>query len=220
MALIGARRPYVAIAISLVLVAISAYLLPKLKISTSRRDLVSTTNALQRRTVEFDEKFGYTNSPVIVISGGSADDRHKVVDALGEELESVPELKSRVLGRINPEQVAEVLLFSDPKAFEKGLPEGAGPVGEKLEAGIDGWIGVLKEGLEQGLERRAAEPADRAEAEADLRTARIRRTWPSFTQPRDSSGEPGTRPSTPPPVRRRRRRRTASTPRWRPPTPT
>jgi uncharacterized protein len=158
-ALIGARRPYVAIAISLVLVGISAYLLPKLKISTSRRDLVSTTNALQRRTVEFDEKFGYTNSPVIVVSGGSQESRHKVVDALDEELESVPELKSRVLGRINPEQVAEVLLFSDPKAFEKGLPEGAGPVGAKLEAGIDGWIGVLKESLEQGLEKGVADDA-------------------------------------------------------------
>lgn len=158
-ALIGARRPYVAIGIALVLVAISAYLLPKLHISTSRRDLVSTDNALQRRTVEFDEKFGYTNSPVIVVSGGSKEDRHKVVDALDHELEAIPELSSRVLGRINPEQVAEVLLFSDPKAFEKGLPEGAGPVGAKLEDGIDGWIVVLKEGLEQGLEKGTADDA-------------------------------------------------------------
>lgn len=157
MALIGARRPYVAIAISLVLVAISGYLLPKLKISTSRRDLVSTDNALQRRTVEFDEKFGYTSSPVIVVAGGSQSDRHKVVDALDKELQAVPELSNRVLGRIKPEHVAEVLLFSDPKAFEKSLPDGSGPVGSKLETGLEGWVTILKEGLEQGLEKGAAD---------------------------------------------------------------
>ena len=155
-ALLGARRPFLAIGIGVALVAISSYLIPSLKISTSRRDLVSTDNPLQKRTVEFDDKFGYTSSPVVVVSGKSAEERRKVVDALETELERIPELKDRVLGRVGPADVAEALLLVDPESITKNLPEGAGPIGGTLEKGLVGWASLLRAELARGLETDAA----------------------------------------------------------------
>src|SRR5687767_2729775 len=143
-ALLGARRPFLAIAIGVAMVAIASYLIPKLHISTSRRDLVSSENPLQKRTLEFDDRFGYTSSPVIVVSGKTAEERRKVVDALERELEKVPDLDQRVLGRVGPKDVAEVLLFADPDAIAKTIPTESGPVGAKLERGLAGWAEILR----------------------------------------------------------------------------
>jgi len=159
-ALLGARRPFLAIAIGVGLVAIASYLIPSLRISTSRRDLVSTDNPLQKRTIEFDERFGYTSSPVIVVSGTSAEDRRKVVDALKVELESVPDLKDRILGRVGPADIAEVLLFADPAAIAKTIPSEAGPIGGDLEKGLVGWAALMKRELERGLESDTAATDD------------------------------------------------------------
>lgn len=164
-ALLGARRPFLAIAIGVALVAIASYLIPSLKISTSRRDLVSTDNPLQKRTVEFDDRFGYTSSPVIVISGKSIEERRAVVDALKIELEKVPDLKDRVLGRVGPADIAEVLLLADPSAITKNLPSDAGPVGGELEKGLAGWASLLRSQLERGLE---SESVDDAKAKEGL----------------------------------------------------
>ncbi len=156
-ALFGARRPFFAIAIGVALVAISSYLVPSLKISTSRRDLVSKENPLQARTLDFDDRFGYTSSPVIVVSGQSAEQRRKVVDALEVELEKVPDLDKRVLGRVGPRDVAEVLLFADPDAIAKAIPADSGPVGAKLERGLAGWAAILRDEMKRGLEGEAAD---------------------------------------------------------------
>ncbi len=163
LALLGARRPFLAIAVGVVLVAISSALIPRLKISTSRRDLVSEDNPLQARTVEFDAKFGYTSSPVIVVSGRSEEERRKVVDALEVELEKVPDLEKRVLGRISPSDVAEVLLFADPDAIANVIPKEAGAVGGKLQRGLVGWTEVLREELARGLEKGSPDDAKAAE---------------------------------------------------------
>ena len=158
LALFGARRPYVALVIGLTTTVALGSLIPFLKISTSRRDLVSQENANQRRTVEFDEKFGYPNAPVIVVTGGNVAERRRVVDELTQELHTVPGLEKGVLGRIGPEDVAEVLLLSDPEVVAKSLPKGA--ASRALNDGLPGLAGTIDEQLKQGLEQELASQAD------------------------------------------------------------
>ncbi|HTJ84508.1 MAG TPA: MMPL family transporter, partial [Polyangiaceae bacterium] len=158
-ALFGARRPFLAVAIGILLVAISTKLVQNLKISTSRRDLVSKDHPLQKRTIEFDEKFGYTNTPAVVVTGGSVEDRRKAVDALEIELGKLPDLDHRVLGRVGPDKVAEVLLLADPEAVAKQIPEGDNSeAAKKLGDGLSGWVSLLDSGLKQGLENDSSTP--------------------------------------------------------------
>lgn len=151
-ALIGARRPFVALAIGLVLTALGAALIPGLKISTSRRDLVSQDHPNQKQSLEFDEKFGYSNSPAIVVSGGDAKQQRAMVDALETELEAMPAFQGRVLGRIQPEDAAEVLFVADPEAVAKQLGDGKSDHALELEKGLVGWVGILDDQLKAGLE--------------------------------------------------------------------
>lgn len=160
-ALFGARRPFLAVAIGVLLLAISARLILEMKISTSRRDLISGDHPTQKRAIEFDEKFGYTNTPAIVVTGGTALDRHRVVDALEVELEKLPILERRVLGRVGPEKVAEVLLLADPEAIAKALPSGdLGPARSQLAEGLPGWLGLVNAGLQKGLDEGSASPEE------------------------------------------------------------
>lgn len=159
LALFGARRPFLAVAIGLLLLAVSARLVLEMKISTSRRDLISGDHPTQKRAIEFDEKFGYTNTPAIVVTGGTVDERHRVVDALEVELEKLPLLERRVLGRVGPEKVAEVLLLADPEAIAKALPGGdLGAARAQLAEGLPGWLSLVNSGLEKGLEEGSATP--------------------------------------------------------------
>lgn len=169
--LVGARRPYLALAIGFLLVAIAGTLIPRLKISTSRRDLVAEDHPSQKRTVEFDDKFGYPNAPAIVVTGKTKEERRKVVDAIETEIESLPGMKRRVLGRIGPEDIAEVLLVSDPETISKIIPEDGGKSTQQLEKGLIGWVLLLDGQLEQGLERGVAGSAsDTKEGFARMQT--------------------------------------------------
>lgn len=167
--LIGVHRPYLALAIGGVLLAISAALVPGIKISTSRRDLVDENHPSQRRTLDFDDKFGYTNSPAIVVTGGTVEDRRKVVDAVISEVGALPDLDQRVLGRIRPNDIAEVLLVSDPEAIAKMLPpdDGSGAGAKKIEEGFSGWIGLLDGQLKTGLDSGESAPADKTKQGLD-----------------------------------------------------
>lgn len=169
-ALVGARRPFMALAIGLILTAIGTALIPGLKISTSRRDLVSEDNPNQKQSVEFDSKFGYSNAPAIVVSGGTPDEQRSAVDAIERELEAMPELEGRVLGRIQPQDVAEVMFVADPEAVAKQLGEGQGAKGEQLERGIVGWVGLVDDKLKAGLEGDTATPEQTKEGFAQLST--------------------------------------------------
>jgi uncharacterized protein len=149
-ALLGARRPFAALAVGLVTTIALGSLIPFLKISTSRRDLVSEENENQRRTVEFDEKFGYPNAPVVVVTGGTVEERRRVVDEVTAELRTLPGLEKNVLGRIGPEDVAEVILLTDPESIAKSLPDGSHAA--KIREGLPGFTSALDAQLQAGLE--------------------------------------------------------------------
>lgn len=160
--LIGVHRPYLALGIGALLLAISAVLVPGIKISTSRRDLVDENHPSQRRTLDFDDKFGYTNSPAIVVTGGTVEDRRKVVDAIITEVGALPDLDQRVLGRIRPNDIGEVLLVAEPESIAKMMPpdDGTGVGAKKLEEGFPGWIGLIDGQLNAGLEGGTSASAD------------------------------------------------------------
>jgi hypothetical protein len=158
--LVGARRPWLAIGIATFLSIVAATLVPGLKISTSRRDLVSADHPSQARIVAFHDKFGYPDTPAMVVSGGSADERRKAVDSIEAELRALPELQDRVLGRTGPEDVAEVLLLHRPEMVSKGAPAGAGKSAELVEKGLVGWLELLDTQLKTGLDEGTATPED------------------------------------------------------------
>ena len=95
------RRRYVVVGLVVALL-LSALVLPGLEVSTSRYGLVSEDNAYQRRLLSFFERFGYPDNPVVVVRGGTADERREVVDRLTAELETVDSVAGRVFGRIPP----------------------------------------------------------------------------------------------------------------------
>lgn len=149
-ALFGARRPFGALAVGLITTIALGSLIPYLKISTSRRDLVSEEHENQRRTVEFDEKFGYPNAPVVVVTGGTVEERRRVVDEVSAELRTLPGLEKNVLGRISPDDVAEVVLFYDPESIAKALPEGTHAA--KVKEGLPGFAAALDAQMQAGLD--------------------------------------------------------------------
>lgn len=137
----------------IVLVGFAATL-PGLSVTTSRTNMVSDEDPQQRRMNAFYERFGRPDYPLFVISGGSAEDRRTVVDAITEVLEEDPALDGRVFGRVNPRDVASILLLQQPGALAQvsaALPPGQDG-GAFLEQGLEGWLSGLSAQLEAGIE--------------------------------------------------------------------
>lgn len=108
---VGTRRPGRVLLIVLVLMGAAAAAIPGIGVSTSRYNLVSEKNPYQARLVRFFERFGYPDSPLMVIDGGTAEQRRTVVSRLLDDLTAVPELQGRLLGRVTPREFAEVILL-------------------------------------------------------------------------------------------------------------
>lgn len=169
-ALFGARRPWTAILIAVVLAIASAVAVPNLHISTSRTHLVSDANPDQRRLVAFYDRFGYPDAPVVVLRGGTAEARRALVDDLVDRLSDIPALDGRVLARITPEVVAERLLLEDPVRAAAAL-EALGPdVPDRLAGGVSSWIERLSSQLQRGLDDSTASEADARAGLAALRS--------------------------------------------------
>jgi len=161
------RRPVVVLSAAGVLVGAAACLVPGLGVSTSRYGLVSADNPDQARMLRFFERFGNPDAPVFLISGGTAAARQAVVDEIAAGLEKEPELSGRVLARVGPIEVAEVLLLQQPDALAQaaaGLPKGL-PVADLIEGGLPAWFGAIDQQIQAGLDGEAApqEPAKAAE---------------------------------------------------------
>lgn len=143
LALVSARRPITCVIVAILLTVAAIPLILKVKISTSRTDLVSASNPNQRKLLEFYKTFGYPDDPVVIVSGDTPEARRAYVDQLVEKFEAIPELEGRVLARITPEIVAEVALLQAPTAVVSQLEKlGVDPASLKptIEGGLPAWI--------------------------------------------------------------------------------
>ncbi|WP_272000665.1 MMPL family transporter [Nannocystis radixulma] len=163
-------RPGLVLSVAGLCVIASAVTLPRLRVSTSRYGLVSDTNPDQARMLRFFDRFGNPDAPVLVVSGERAEDRRAVVDRLVAGLEAVPELRGRVLARVGPTEVAEVLLLQRPEILSQvtgGLPPDVA-LAPLVEGGLPAWFGAIEGQLQAGLDGEAA-PQDPARAAEGLK---------------------------------------------------
>ncbi len=157
---LATRWPRACLLAIALLVAASALVvvLGPLDVSTSRQTLVSEELPHQARLMEFYRRFGMPDSAVLVLSGGTAEQRREVVDRLLPRLERLPELRSRVLGRIGPEQLAEALFFHAPGL----LDELARAVREQGPAALRGelaaWTRYFEQRIQEGLSGESPDP--------------------------------------------------------------
>ena len=151
-----------------VMTLIGALLASRLDISTSRYGLVSKDVPSQARLFEFFERFGNPDSPVIVVSGATAEQRRTVVDALSYALERESAFAGKVLGRVGPRELAEVLLLfatQDTEQVGAGLPP-AGELASVIEGGVPALLDVVHGQLEAGLDGQS--PIDPTAADRGL----------------------------------------------------
>lgn len=168
---LGIRYPLLIASILAVLTIIGGVLASQLSITTSRVGMVAEDNWYQRRMVEFYESFGFPDSPVAIVEGGTVEQRRATVDDFVAALEQDELFRGRVLARIEAEDVAETLLVSAPgnlAAFRSALPPDA-DVPAALERGLEGVFGLLEAQLLGALDGEIAiDPND-----ADARLAQL-----------------------------------------------
>ena len=111
------KRTKLTVLIAAVVLGLCAFFAWDLPISTSRYKLVSDDNPEQAQLMRFFDRFGYPDSLVLVVSGGDKTTRRTAVRRLETELAQMPELHDRTLGRLRPEQVAELLLLFKPEVL-------------------------------------------------------------------------------------------------------
>lgn len=143
------RRPSLVLGLAGLIVVVAALGIPGLRVTTSRYGLVAPDNPYQARLLAFFDRFGYPDSPVVVVAGGTPEMRRRVVDDLVERLEGEPELRGRVLARVDPEQIAELLLLSYPNALTnaRALLSADGDLKGFLEGGLATGVKTLNRQL-------------------------------------------------------------------------
>ncbi len=133
---------------TLVVLAVSFALLPGLQVSTSRQGLVAKDNPYQKRLHEFLNRFGDPTSPVFfVVSGGDKYQRRQMVDRLATALSREPEFQDKVVSRLGPEHVAEVLLLQSPTTAReiRALAPSNVDLATFIEGGLPSYAGALQE---------------------------------------------------------------------------
>lgn len=187
LASLSLRRPGLVLSTAGVLVVAAGALVPRLAVLTSRYGLVSDENPDQARMLAFFKRFGNPDAPVFVVSGGTPVERRTLVDRLVTDLEAEPELHGRVLARIGPPEVAEVLLLQRPDMLSQvtaGLPPGL-KLGPTLVGGLPAWFGAIEAQLQAGLDGEAA-PTDPAQAAEGLKQlAGLATTFDAYLQGED-----------------------------------
>ena len=189
------RRPLLVLVIAAVVVGFAGWRIPQLGVSTSRYGMVSQENPDQARMLNFFKRFGNPDAPVFVLSGGTADDRRSVVRQMTAALEREEPLRGRVLARIGPQEVAEVILLQKPEALTeaaKALPPGI-QIAPVLEGGLPAWFGAIGQQIQAGLDGEA--PADPAAAARGIRgLADLARTFDAYLAGEDVLARMGEAP--------------------------
>ena len=127
LASLSLRHPRQLLILTGILIVAAGALIPTLSVSTSRYGLVADDEPHQARMYRFFDRFGTPDAPAMVISGGTPEQRQAVVRELTDELDELPELHGRLMGRTGPADAAEVLLLQRPDVLAeaaKQLPPG------------------------------------------------------------------------------------------------
>lgn len=165
----GTRRPGLVLALAALVTLGAALLIPGIRISTSRHALVAADNPYQARLLRFVERFGPPDSPVLVLEGGTPEARRRAIGRIARRLEEEPALSGRVLARIGPAEIAEVLLLQRPDLLgARALPSPGRELAATVEGGLPAWIGAINEQVTAGLEGGAGGEADAREGLARL----------------------------------------------------
>ncbi|MCA9658555.1 MAG: MMPL family transporter [Myxococcales bacterium] len=167
LASLSLRHPRQLLILTGILIVAAGALIPTLSVSTSRYGLVADDEPHQARMYRFFDRFGTPDAPAMVISGGTPEQRQAVVRELTDELDELPELHGRLMGRTGPADAAEVLLLQRPDVLAQAagqLPPGI-DVKATVEGGLPAWVGALAAQLSAGLDGEAvASPEQMAQA--------------------------------------------------------
>jgi predicted RND superfamily exporter protein len=166
---IGIRWPATVSVLLALLTVVGIYFATKLTITTSRFGLVDADNWYQRRMIDFFEKFGYPDSPVAIVEGGTPEQRRETVDRLAATLEQDELFAGRVLAKVGPEQIAETLLVQrtgNIAELRKALPPDT-DVAAAIEGGLPGLFGLLENQLLAALDGQIQVDASNADAQLE-----------------------------------------------------
>lgn len=170
---LGLRRPAVLLVVVGLMMLAAASVIPGLGVSTSRTNLVSAEDPQQALLIDFYERFGRPENTVFLVSGGEVEDRRAVVDELQAKLEADPAFSGRVLGHIDADIAAPLLLLQQPQALlelRARLPPGT-ELTKLVESGLPGWFGLLEKQiyaqLGEGDEDEPEDEGDEGDDEED-----------------------------------------------------
>lgn len=119
----GVRYPRWVLAGAALLLVVTAALSSQLSVDSSRHTMVSADNPHQALQMAFFERFGLPDELVLVVSGGTPQQRGLAVDSLENGLRDVAELNGRILARVDERTMAEVLFVQRSLRPPEGLDE-------------------------------------------------------------------------------------------------
>ncbi len=164
---IGIRWPATVSVLLAALTIAGIFFASNLTITTSRFGLVDAHNWYQRRMIDFFEVFGYPDSPVAIVEGGTPEQRRAAVDQLVTELEQDELFAGRVLAKVGADEIAETLLVQQAgslASMRRSLPPDA-DLPAALEGGLAGSFGLVENQLLAALDGEIEVDASNADAQ-------------------------------------------------------
>ncbi|MBN1655131.1 MAG: MMPL family transporter [Deltaproteobacteria bacterium] len=172
---VAIRRPRLSLlgAASAVLVAAMLVVFGPLEISTSRRALVSDDFPNQKKEQSFFKRFGRPDIIVLLLRGGTVAERRSAVDAVYLKLQEISQLRGRVLGRLGPQQTAELIFLHRPELL-RALAETVERQGSRaLDGDLAAWVNELARTIQIEIDSDPSISLGRADRKQDAELARL-----------------------------------------------
>ncbi len=166
---LGLRAPRTAVLVALVVLGVCGYVVHDLPVSTSRYKLVAADNPFQARLLRFFDRYGYPDALIVVVSGQDTATRQAVVDDLSAGYDEVPELKGRVLGRIDVDDVAELLFLFEPDGLSELRKRSDQQPADLIEGGLPAWVDAMRSPIDAAIDGTQAASMTEKEANAGFR---------------------------------------------------
>lgn len=160
-AALGVARSWLVIGLCAALAAVGAWIGTGVETQTSRYEMVDADDPYQANVLAFFERFGYPDSPILMVRGGTPEGRRLAAGEMIAELETNERFAGRVLGRLGAQELSSVALLHRPGALSSlgASPDGGDPAAV-IEQGMSGILGAIGHNLEAGLDQGEAAPGD------------------------------------------------------------